>query len=66
VPLTLGGLSHGVAAYATGGQVHLLRLADGAERIVGPGTLPRFLDAGLVYADGARIRVVPFERLPLR
>jgi WD40 repeat protein len=65
-PLTLGGLSHGVAAYATGGKVHLLRLADGADRIVGPGTLPRFMDAGLVYADGARIRLVPFERLPLR
>jgi WD40 repeat protein len=65
-PLTLGGLSHGVAAYVIDGQVHLLRLADGADRVVGPGTLPRFMDAGLVYADGARIHLVPFERLPLR
>jgi hypothetical protein len=65
-PLTLGGLSRGVAAYVVGGQVHLLRIADGADRVVGPGTLPRFMDAGLVYADGARIRLVPFERLPLR
>jgi len=24
------------------------------------------MDAGLVYADGARIHRVPFERLPLR
>jgi len=24
------------------------------------------MDAGLVYADGARIHLVPFERLPLR
>jgi hypothetical protein len=65
-PLTLGGLSHGVAAYVVDGQVHLLRMADGADRTVGPGTLPRFMDAGLVYADGARIRLVPFDRLPLR
>jgi hypothetical protein len=64
-PLTLGGLSHGVAVYVVDGQVHLLRIADGADRVVGPGTLPRFMDAGLVYADGARIRLVPFERLPL-
>jgi WD40 repeat protein len=65
-PLTLGGLSHGLAAYVVDRQVHLLRLADGADRVVGPGTLPRFMDAGLVYADGARIRLVPFERLRLR
>jgi hypothetical protein len=65
-PLTVGGLSHGLAAYVIDGQVHLLRLADGTDRVVGPGTLARFMDAGLVYADGARIRLVPFERLPLR
>jgi hypothetical protein len=65
-PLTLGGLSHGIAAYVFDGHVHLLRLADGADRVVGPGTLARFMDAGLVYADGARIRLVPFERIPLR
>jgi hypothetical protein len=65
-PLTLGGSSHGLAAYVVDGQVHLLRLADGADRVVGPGTLPRFMDAGLVYADGARIRLVPYDRLPLR
>jgi hypothetical protein len=44
----------------------MLRLADGADRVVGPGKLPRFMDAGFVYADGARIRLVPFDRLPLR
>ena len=64
-PLTLGGLSRGLAAYVADGQVHVLRLADGADRVVGPGTLARFMDAGLVYADGARVRLVPFDRLPL-
>jgi hypothetical protein len=63
--LTLGGLARGLAAYVFDGQVHLLRLADGADRIVAAGTLPRFFDAGLVYADGARIRLVPYASLPL-
>jgi WD40-like Beta Propeller Repeat len=63
--LTLGGVARGLAAYAFDGQVHLLRLVDGADRIVAPGTLPRFFDAGLVYADGARVRLVPYPSLPL-
>src|SRR5206468_1783789 len=45
--LTLGGVAHGLAAYDVDGQVHLLRLADGADRVVAPGTLPRFFDTGL-------------------
>ena len=40
--------------------------ADGADRVVAAGTAARFLDAGLVYADGPRLRLVPFEMLPLR
>ncbi|HEX6700864.1 MAG TPA: hypothetical protein VF101_09050 [Gaiellaceae bacterium] len=64
--LLLGDVAHGLAAYVLDGQVHVLRLADGADRIVGPGTLARFADVGLVYADGARIRLTPFDRLPLR
>ncbi len=62
--LKLGDLAHGLAAYALDGQVHLLRLSDGADKIVARGTLPRFVDRGLVYADGARARVLPFDRLP--
>jgi NADPH-dependent 2,4-dienoyl-CoA reductase/sulfur reductase-like enzyme len=45
---------------------HLLRLRDGADRVAGIGALARFMDAGLVYGDGARIRITPVERLPLR
>ncbi len=48
------------------GVVHLLRLADGADAVVGPDILPSFAAAGLVYADGARIRLVSSDRLPLR
>jgi hypothetical protein len=63
--LKLGDFEHGLAAYTLDGQVHLLRLSDGADKIVAPGTLPRFVDRGLIYADGARVRVLPFDRLPL-
>jgi hypothetical protein len=65
-PLTLGGVAHGLATYAFGGQIHVLRLYDGADTVVGPGTLPRFFDTGLVYADGARVRLVLWNALPLR
>jgi Tol biopolymer transport system component len=58
--------ARGLVAYVVGGQVHLVRLADGAGAVVAPGTLARFSDSGLVYVDGTRIRLVRFERLPIR
>jgi hypothetical protein len=58
-------VARGLAVYVLDGEVHLLRLRDGADRVVAVGTLARFMDAGLVYADGARIWITPFERLPL-
>jgi hypothetical protein len=61
--LTLGDASHGYAAYDVFGQVYVLRLADGAVFSIGAGTLPRFADAGLVYASGARIRLVPYAAI---
>jgi hypothetical protein len=61
--LTLGDVAHGLAAYVVGGQVHVLRLANGRDTVVGPGTLARFADAGLVFADGARIRLIPYAAL---
>jgi WD40 repeat protein len=62
---TLEDVSRGLAAYVDAGRVHLLRLGDGADRVVGDGTLARFTDAGLAYADGARIRLIPYDLLPL-
>lgn len=61
----LGDFAHGLAAYTLDGQVHLLRVSDGADKIVAAGTLPRFVNRGLVYADGARVRFLTFDRLPL-
>ena len=62
----LADAARGLAAYVLEGEVHLLRLADGADRVVGSGTLARFTNAGLALADGARIRLAPLGRLPLR
>ena len=64
--LVLSDASHGLVVYILDGQLHLLRLADGADAIVHHATLARFMDDGLVYADGARLRLHPYTQLPLR
>jgi len=43
----------------------VLRLADGFDKVVGRGTLARFMDEGLVYSDGARLHLVPYSQLPI-
>src|SRR5262249_29660036 len=63
--LALDDVAHGLVAYVLERQVHLLRLSDGADAVVGPGSHARFMDTGLVFADGARIRLLPFAQLPL-
>jgi hypothetical protein len=65
-PLVLLDTRRCLAAYAVAGQVHVIRLADGHDVSVGAGTTARFFDGGLAYAEGSRIRVVPFETLALR
>jgi hypothetical protein len=57
--------ARGLVSYIIGDQVHLLRLSDGADAMVDWGTLSRFSASGLVYVDGDRLHVVPFEDLPL-
>ena len=57
--------AHGLVAYALDGTIRVRRLDDGADAEVAPGSLARFFDGGLAYAEGARVRVVPYERLPL-
>jgi Tol biopolymer transport system component len=56
----------GLVTYVLDGQVHLRRIADGQDATAAAGSLARFFKGGLVYAYGARISVVPFDRLPLR
>ncbi|HEU5279614.1 MAG TPA: hypothetical protein VFU26_12010 [Gaiellaceae bacterium] len=63
--LVLNDAAQGLVAYTLDGRLHLLRLVDGADSVVGTATLARFMDDGLVYADGSRLHLVPFARLPL-
>jgi len=64
--LLLEDAARGLVTYVLDGQVHLLRLADGADATVGAGAFARFMDAGLVYADGPELHLVRFDALPLR
>jgi WD40-like Beta Propeller Repeat len=64
--LALEDVSRGLVAYIFDNQVQLLNLADGAVKTVGPGQLARFVNSGLVDANGARIHLVPFASLPFR
>jgi hypothetical protein len=57
--------ARGLAAYTAHGQLHLLRLSDGSDTIIGPADLARFTDTGLVVAAGTRIRLIPYDELPL-
>jgi dipeptidyl aminopeptidase/acylaminoacyl peptidase len=64
--LVLQDAANGLGAYVIDGEVHLLRLADGADKTFVPGTLARFTKTGLVYVRGSRLRITPFAALPLR
>lgn len=70
--LRLADAARGLAAYILDGQLHLLRLRDGADVVVAHATAAQLEAAGLFYAhEGAypyvgRVRFVPFDRLPLQ
>jgi hypothetical protein len=64
--LRLQDAARGLVAYILDNQVHLLRLADGKDVVIAAGIHARFMNAGLVYAEGPRLHLVPFDLLPLR
>jgi hypothetical protein len=72
VALQLLDAARGLVAYTLSGKLHLLRLRDGRDRVVASAADARFGDDGLFYAYSgaapwlARIRFVPWRRLPLR
>ena len=57
--------TRGLVAYVLAGEIRLLRLSDGATAAAAAGSLARFFDGGPAHAEGARVRVIPFDRLPL-
>ena len=52
------------AVYVRDRVVHVVNLVTGTDRVVGAGSLARFFDDGLAYANGARIRIVSWTALP--
>jgi hypothetical protein len=48
--LTLEDAAGGLVAYTLQGAVHVVRLSDGRDVVVGPGTRARFVTSGLVFA----------------
>jgi hypothetical protein len=64
--LVLQDAARGLAAYSLDGEVHLLRLADGVDKVFARAAVARFMNGRLVYAQGSRIRIVPPAQLPLR
>ena len=72
ITLQLVDAARGLVAYIHSGKLHLLRLRDGRDRVVGKATDARFGDAGLFRAYTAaapwvsRIRFAPWAALPLR
>jgi ATP-dependent DNA ligase len=56
----------GLVAYILDGQVHLQRIADGADTVVALGQHAAFTTDGLIYVDRERIHLRPFVSLPPR
>jgi len=69
VHLRLVGEASGIAAYLLDGRLHVLRLGDGADKVVGDATAAALDDSGLAYAYRAggtwpgRVRFIPFGML---
>jgi Tol biopolymer transport system component len=64
--LVLEDAARDLAVYVVNDEVHVVQLQNGTDTTIGKGTLARFMNAGLVYADGAKLRLVPFGQLPVR
>jgi hypothetical protein len=62
--LVLEDARQGLAAYLFNGQVHVIQLASGVDVEIGKATAARFVNEGLVYADGAELHLVTFGKLP--
>jgi WD40-like Beta Propeller Repeat len=56
--------ARGLLAFTAGDEIFVLRLADGLQNRVAPGTLAAFMDGGLAAANGAGVRLVPDSVLP--
>ena len=62
--LVLEDMARGRVVYTLYGQVRALRLSDGHDSTVAEGTLARFINTGLVIANGAKLRFIRDDQLP--
>ena len=54
---------HGLVVDVRGSEIHVLRVADGSDRVAARGSVARFIDKGLVYAEGSRLHLVGWSAL---
>jgi hypothetical protein len=55
--------AHGLVAITVNDELHILDVSNGADRSIGHATEARFMDTGLVFADGARVHFIPYSGL---
>jgi Tol biopolymer transport system component len=63
IRLELEDVARGLAAYDFDGELHVVQLDNGTDTTIAKATTARFMSAGLVYASGNELRLVPFGRL---
>jgi hypothetical protein len=62
--LVLEDVGHGKAFYLLDGQLHIVDLILGTDKVLVPATIARVTDDGLVYADGSRLFLLSKDFLP--
>jgi hypothetical protein len=45
------------------GELHVVQLDNGTDKTIAKAATARFMNAGLVYASGNELRLVPFGQL---
>jgi Tol biopolymer transport system component len=63
IRLELEDVARGLAAYVFDGELHVVELENGTDTAIAKATTARFMSAGLVYASGDDLRLVPFGQL---
>jgi Tol biopolymer transport system component len=63
IRLELEDVARGLAAYVFDGELHVVQLVNGTDKTIAKATTARFMNAGLVYASGNDLRLVPFGQL---
>jgi Tol biopolymer transport system component len=63
IRLELEDVARGLVAYVFDGELHVVQLDNGTDKTIAKAATARFMNAGLVYASGNELRLVPFGQL---